>query len=272
MDCPESILPLQGIEFEPSLSMYLTDPDQYSVIHHTSASCYNPPLFDTNSFYPHFFSSDDFSPPCGPEDTEFTDGPHCSEPFPDPLSSTYGHCNLTDSSLSPSAFSLTSSSCETTPNNVCTKSSNGPKESVGIIKFKNANQLTIERSKKVFCETCGEQYVSLSALANHQRQRQKSYKCKLCPREFPKMNNLRRHQRSHDGPFPCDHCHKEFQKRSTWRDHQQVHNPHHKPFACTRKNCHRVYQRIADYNRHVEFVSRAPFSGRLCGLLTDTLQ
>lgn len=259
-DFPESILQLQDIEFGDSFPMYLTDPDQYSVIHHTSASCGTPPLFDTNSFYPHFFSSDDFSSPCGPEDAKSTDATHRSETLPDLVSSTYDHCNLTECSLSPSVISPPSSSCTTTPNEECPKSSNGQKEGVKVIRFQNSNKITIERSQKVFCETCGEQYASLSALAAHQRQRQKSYKCKLCPREFPKLNNLRRHQRSHDGPFPCDHCHKEFEKRSTWRDHQQVHDPHHKTFACTRKNCHRVYQRAADYNRHVEFVSRAPFS------------
>lgn len=254
MEVPDSAIPLQGMVFEELLSLYQPDLIQYPMAQNGSESCYNPFFLDLETFPFHSSFSSGLSPLLGSDSAENGDESHHSNIIADGLSNVYDHDNLAQSSSSPSTYSPTSSSSETTPNEVDVHASTGPKDGANI-KFRNANQLTVKNSKKVFCETCGEQFDGAKALAEHERRKPKNFKCELCPREFPKLNDLRRHLRSHEGPFSCVHCQKTFEKRSVLTHHQQVHNPHREVVICSRENCHKVYQRLADYNRHVESVS-----------------
>lgn len=121
--------------------------------------------------------------------------------------------------------------------------------------FKNANQVTFERSKKVFCETCGQQFASARALTDHKRQSKKRYRCELCPRDFPWMGSLRRHQRRHERRYACAHCCQRFKEKGVLRQHLETHNPNRERYICSINGCYKVFQRTGDYTRHVRFVS-----------------
>ncbi|KEF53049.1 uncharacterized protein A1O9_10957 [Exophiala aquamarina CBS 119918] len=164
----------------------------------------------------------------------------CYMPLPLDTNLVYPYFFSSDDAPSPSGRGGTQFIDDTPQSSTFSNSASSPHD-----RYNLANPL----SPSTFSPTSS----SSDAISDDSFTNPQSYKCELCPREFPRLNYLRRHQKSHDGPFQCDHCHKDFEKRRTWRNHQRVHNPFHKTIACTRENCHRVYQRVADYNRHVEF-------------------
>ncbi|KAJ8939009.1 hypothetical protein NQ314_011259, partial [Rhamnusium bicolor] len=153
----------------------------------------------------------------------------------------------------------------------------------------------IEKNLKYQCNTCNEEFTSVTALKEHTLNTcqsnalqcnicrkefkdskklighlkghmvAKDYGCKICGKRYPNPSTFTVHMRTHTGerPFKCQICNKGFVRWAGVVGHMKTHEEH-KPFRC--ETCGKCFKISSNLERHKILHSGSlPFCCSYCG-------
>eukprot|EP00092_Neocalanus_flemingeri_P017356 GFUD01018771.1.p1 GENE.GFUD01018771.1~~GFUD01018771.1.p1 ORF type:complete len:448 (+),score=64.03 GFUD01018771.1:73-1416(+) len=111
---------------------------------------------------------------------------------------------------------------------------------------------------KLFCEVCGESFISRSGLKGHlklhelkQGSRSLEFKCEVCDKMFFTIGNKNRHLKSHTGQknHQCEECEKSYTEKRQLENHKEIVHQGKRDYFCS--VCPKSFTRSNSLNAHM---------------------